>query len=48
METGCVFLLSLPFILGRKEAHPTPTLLPLLIFFEEKSGPHAPEERKVL
>lgn len=35
----------------RKEAHPTPTLLPpflIFFFFEEKSGPHAPEERKVL
>ena len=36
----------------RKKAHPTPTLLPspyfIFLFFEEKSGPHAPEERKVL
>lgn len=33
----------------RRDAHPTPTLLPSFpFFFLEKSGPHAPEERKVL
>lgn len=36
MEAGCVLLLLLPFKHGRKEAHPTPTLLPLLIFFWRK------------
>lgn len=47
MEAGCILLLLLPFILAG-EMHTLPPHSFRPFFKKEKSGPHAPEERKVL